>query len=104
VILNLKYGQISQQSLQKILHPLTSPHNLAYVIYTSGSTGKPKGVLIDHYVMLNRFSWMWNRYPFGEGEIACHKTSLNFVDAIWEIFGPLLKGIKAHSYSSDNLK
>ena len=22
----------------------------------------------------------------------CHKTSLNFVDSVWEIFGPLLAG------------
>ncbi|MEC4892943.1 MAG: amino acid adenylation domain-containing protein [Oscillatoria sp. PMC 1051.18] len=67
--------------------------NLAYVIYTSGSTGKPKGVLGLHKGAVNRFNWMWETYPFTPGEVCCQKTSLNFVDSIWEIFGPLLQGI-----------
>ena len=68
--------------------------NLAYVIYTSGSTGRPKGVMGLHRGAINRFSWMWQTYPFTAGEVACQKTSLNFVDSIWEIFGPLLQGIR----------
>ena len=69
--------------------------NLAYVIYTSGSTGVPKGVGGTHRAALNRFNWMWQTYPFDADEVCCLKTSLNFVDSIWEIFGPLLKGIKS---------
>ena len=65
----------------------------AYVIYTSGSTGKPKGVEGTHRGAMNRFSWMWRRYPFRAGEVCCQKTNLGFVDSIWEIFGPLLVGI-----------
>jgi acyl-coenzyme A synthetase/AMP-(fatty) acid ligase/acyl carrier protein len=42
---------------------------------------------------MNRFSWMWRRYPFRAGEVCCQKTNLGFVDSIWEIFGPLLVGI-----------
>src|SRR5271155_2065113 len=67
--------------------------NLAYVIYTSGSTGIPKGVLGLHRGAVNRFAWMWTQYPFTSGEVGCQKTSLNFVDSIWEIFGPLLQGV-----------
>ncbi|MCU1267656.1 MAG: hypothetical protein JWM21_3974 [Acidobacteria bacterium] len=67
--------------------------NAAHVIYTSGSTGRPKGVLSSHAASLNRFAWMWNEYPFAAGEVCCQKTSLSFVDSIWEIFGPLLKGV-----------
>ncbi|MCL6753071.1 amino acid adenylation domain-containing protein [Nostoc sp. CCCryo 231-06] len=70
-----------------------NPQDLAYVIYTSGSTGKPKGVLGLHKCAINRFQWMWQNYPFLEEEICCQKTSLNFVDSVWEIFGPLLQGI-----------
>jgi amino acid adenylation domain-containing protein len=70
-----------------------SPDNMAYVIYTSGSSGRPKGVLGLHRGAVNRFSWMWNAYPFESGEVACAKTSLNFVDSVWEMFGPLLAGI-----------
>ncbi|MCA1593881.1 MAG: condensation domain-containing protein, partial [Acidobacteria bacterium] len=68
--------------------------NLAYIIYTSGSTGTPKGVMGLHRGALNRFFWMWETYPFEAGEICCQKTSLNFVDSVWEIFGPLLSGVR----------
>jgi non-ribosomal peptide synthetase component F len=66
----------------------------AYVIYTSGSTGTPKGVVALHRGALNRFNWMWRQYPFAPGEVCCMKTSLSFVDSVWEIFGPLLQGIR----------
>ena len=67
--------------------------DLAYVIYTSGSTGLPKGVLSPHRASINRFSWMWRRWPFGPDEVCCQTTTLSFVDAMWEIFGPLLQGV-----------
>src|ERR1700682_2700481 len=67
--------------------------NGAHVIYTSGSTGRPKGVVSAHRSSVNRFAWMWREYPFAPGEVCCQKTSLSFVDSIWEIFGPLLKGV-----------
>jgi amino acid adenylation domain-containing protein len=79
-----------------------SPHNpslkltgiqRAYVIYTSGSSGRPKGVEGTHRGAINRFWWMWERYPFQAGEVCCQKTNLGFVDSIWEIFGPLLAGV-----------
>ncbi|GGO18805.1 non-ribosomal peptide synthetase [Deinococcus humi] len=71
----------------------TSPEQLAYIIYTSGSTGTPKGVLGLHRGMVNRLEWMWKTYPFAPGEVLCHKTALGFVDSVWEIFGPLLRGV-----------
>jgi amino acid adenylation domain-containing protein len=70
-----------------------SAENAAHVIYTSGSTGKPKGVLSAHRASVNRFAWMWREYPFATDEVCCQKTSLSFVDSIWEIFGPLLRGV-----------
>jgi amino acid adenylation domain-containing protein len=77
------------------LAPRASAANLAYLIYTSGSTGVPKGVLGPHGALLNRCTWMWQTYPFAAGEVCCHKTSPNFVDSVWEIFGPLAGGIKS---------
>lgn len=65
----------------------------AYVIYTSGSTGVPKGVVALHGGALNRFAWMWQTYPFEGREKLCQKTSLSFVDSVWEIFGALLQGV-----------
>lgn len=67
------------------------PDNVAYLLYTSGSTGTPKGVLGTHRGVINRC--FWNPYPFTVGEICCQKTSLNFVDSVWEIFAPLLHGL-----------
>ena len=72
--------------------PVTAD-NAAYVIYTSGSTGTPKGVVGLHRGAVNRFAWMWKSYPFSPGEKNCQKTSLSFVDSVWEIFGALLQGV-----------
>jgi amino acid adenylation domain-containing protein len=68
--------------------------DIAYVIYTSGSTGRPVGVMTPHRAALNRFRWMWKAFPFTDLDVACHKTSLSFVDSVWEIFGALLGGIR----------
>ena len=67
----------------------------AYILYTSGSTGRPKGVVAPHRAMLARFEAMWQLYPYDDAttEVCCHKTSLNFVDSIFEIFGPLSQGV-----------
>ncbi|NEQ48313.1 MAG: amino acid adenylation domain-containing protein [Leptolyngbya sp. SIOISBB] len=67
--------------------------NLAYLIYTSGSTGTPKGVMNTHHGLLNRLHWMWRTYPFAPDEVCCQKTSMSFVDAVAEIFTPLLQGV-----------
>lgn len=61
--------------------------------YTSSSTGSPKGVMQTHRAHINRFQWMWDSYPFAENDICCQKTSIGFVDAVWETLGPLLKGV-----------
>nr|WP_282098933.1 non-ribosomal peptide synthetase [Thauera aromatica] len=62
----------------------TDPENLALIIYTSGSTGVPKGVAIPHRVCVNRICT--EPEPLGEDEVLCAKTSLNFIDSIWELF------------------
>ncbi len=77
---------------------------LAYVVYTSGSTGKPKGVLGTHIGAVNRFHWMWQTYPFASDEVCSQKTTLSFVDSIWEIFGPLLQGLPLVIIPDDTVK
>ncbi|HKP51513.1 MAG TPA: amino acid adenylation domain-containing protein [Chloroflexia bacterium] len=81
-----------------------TPDNMAYAIYTSGSTGLPKGVLGLHRGAINRFRWMWETYPFTEGEVCCQKTALSFVDSIWEIFGPLLQSVSLAIIPDEVLK
>jgi amino acid adenylation domain-containing protein/non-ribosomal peptide synthase protein (TIGR01720 family) len=80
------------------------PDHPAYVIYTSGSTGQPKGVVGTHAALMNRLHWMWQTLPFAQGEMACQKTSLSFVDSVAEIFGPLLQGIPSLVLDQDSVK
>jgi amino acid adenylation domain-containing protein len=93
ICLDTEWEVISQQSAENVISGIRG-ENLAYMLYTSGSTGKPKGVLGTHQASINRFNWMWKAYPFELGETCCQKTSLSFVDSIWEIFGPLLQGVR----------
>ncbi len=72
-----------------------APESLAYMLYTSGSTGRPKGVLGSHRAAINRLAWQWRRFPYREGEVACQHASPSYVDAVGEIFAPLLAGVSA---------
>ncbi len=92
VALDAIFEVVSAQS-DANLSRRVSPEAPAYVIYTSGSTGQPKGVVASHRGAINRCQWMWEAYPFKPGEVACHRTSLSFVDSVAEIFVPLLQGV-----------
>ncbi|HYA28158.1 MAG TPA: amino acid adenylation domain-containing protein, partial [Acidobacteriota bacterium] len=92
-LLNRNRTTIKKENAENVECNVTS-QSPAYVIYTSGSTGTPKGVVGLHRGAVNRFAWMWRRYPFGASEVCCSKTALSFVDSVWEIFGPLLQGTR----------
>ncbi|AFY82809.1 non-ribosomal peptide synthetase [Oscillatoria acuminata] len=93
ICLDSEGERLGNQSPENPQRQLT-PDAIAYIIYTSGSTGTPKAVQGLHRGAINRFAWMWKTYPFALKEVCCQKTSLNFVDSVWELFGPLLQGIK----------
>ncbi len=82
----------------------SDPANPAYVIYTSGSTGEPKGVIGTHQGMVNRLNWMWQTYPFKSDEVCCHRSSINFVDHIAELFSPLLQGVPLILISNEKMR
>ena len=103
ICLDTDWQQVAQESTENLCSAIT-PTNLAYVIYTSGSTGTPKGVQGTHRATLNRFAWMWDTYPFTEHDVCCQKTSLSFVDAIWELLGPLVKGQRVVIFPDDARK
>lgn len=66
----------------------------AVLLYTSGSTGPPKGAFTTHRSALNRCHWMWTAFGFGPGEVFALRTTVNFIDAWWEIFGALGHGVE----------
>ena len=103
VRIDTDWERIAQQSADDPAKR-TNPQHGAYVIYTSGSTGQPKGVLGLHRGAVNRFNWMWTRYPFADGDVCCQKTSLSFVDGVWEVFGPLLRGVPTVIFNDDVVK
>ena len=68
------------------------PDNLAYVMYTSGSTGRPKGVMGLHGGIVNRIAAQREIAALSEADRCVQKTSIGFVDSIFELVGPLLCG------------
>ena len=103
VRLDTDWQQVARECTQA---PQTrvSADNLAYVMYTSGSTGQPKGVAVPHRQLLNRLHWMWNEFPFGEGETLCQRTTANFSVSMWELLGGLLQGCRTVVVSDEQTK
>lgn len=66
---------------------------LIYILFTSGSTGRPKGVYGTHAQVEQRLRTGLAEFPFTSGEVVGHRTSLNFVDSVVEMFCGLLEGL-----------
>ncbi len=79
------------------MEPLELPSDggeaLLCLLYTSGSTGRPKGVCVTQIGMATRLRWGFAQYPFAPGEVVAHRSSLNFVDSVTEVFSGLLQGV-----------
>lgn len=82
--------------------PKVYPENLAFVIYTSGSSGTPKGVAVPHRVCVNRMHI--EPEPFHKDEVLCLKTSLNFIDSVWEMFSTWSHGLSVHLIPSRQMQ
>ncbi|MBB6571211.1 amino acid adenylation domain-containing protein [Kribbella sandramycini] len=66
----------------------------AVVIFTSGTTGNPKGVTLSHRALVNRLTWGRQLLGYGPDDVALAKSGLGFVDAVTELFGPLIAGTR----------
>ncbi|MBB5837191.1 non-ribosomal peptide synthetase [Kribbella italica] len=64
----------------------------AVVIFTSGTTGHPKGVTLSHRALVNRLAWGQRVLGYEPGSVALSKSGVGFVDAVTELFGPLIAG------------
>ncbi|MET9224616.1 amino acid adenylation domain-containing protein [Lentzea sp. NPDC003310] len=69
-------------------------HDAAVMIFTSGTTGKPKGVALSHRALVNRLAWGQRVLGYEPGDVALSKSGLGFVDAVTELFGPLIAGAR----------
>ncbi|MFG1923178.1 amino acid adenylation domain-containing protein [Cryptosporangium sp. NPDC048952] len=68
--------------------------DVAVVIFTSGTTGRPKGVAISHRALVNRLAWGERVLKYGPDSVALSKSGVGFVDAVTELFGPLVAGAR----------
>jgi amino acid adenylation domain-containing protein len=67
----------------------------AYVLFTSGSSGgRPLGVCGTHGAALCRFRWSWTTFKWDAAtDVACAKTAVSWIDALYEVFGALCQGV-----------
>ncbi|WP_172834422.1 non-ribosomal peptide synthetase [Nitrospira japonica] len=63
------------------------------IMYTSGSTGRPKGVVHCQRQLINRLHWMWETYPFSDGDVLAQRSSISVMPSMWELLGGVLAGI-----------
>ncbi|WBQ08460.1 non-ribosomal peptide synthetase [Kribbella sp. CA-293567] len=66
----------------------------AVVIFTSGTTGTPKGVAVSHRALVNRLVWGQRVLDYQPDDVALSKSGVGFVDAVTELFGPLIAGAR----------
>jgi amino acid adenylation domain-containing protein len=104
VCLERDHELIERQSATNPVGTGLTPDHTFYIMYTSGSTGQPKGVVVAQRQLLNRFAWMWRAYPFAADEIVCQRTNVNFTVSIWELLGPLLRGIRTAIIPDETVK
>ncbi|RJE87389.1 non-ribosomal peptide synthetase, partial [Paracoccus onubensis] len=75
----------------------------AFILYTSGSTGAPKGVVGTHGTVAERLTCPLPEAADDAGaRVYIHKTTLNFIDAIYELFMPLLHGDRVEIVPHDD--
>lgn len=81
-----------------------SPDDPAFVLCSSGSTGKPKMIVRSHRSFFHRLRWTWDTHPYASGEVCCQKAHMTTTHAIYELFEPLLRGIRVCILSDDVAK
>jgi non-ribosomal peptide synthetase component F len=84
--------------------PYVGPDDPAYAVFTSGTTGRgPKRVTTTHRALQNQIVWFRSALPWRDGEVSCLRSSPAFVDAMWELFGPLADGVPLAIATADEM-
>ncbi len=86
----LATGQEAAPALTRPLNDLDA----AVVIFTSGTTGNPKGVTVSHRGLVNRLTWGQQVLDYTPDSVALSKSGVGFVDAVTELFGPMIAGAR----------
>jgi hypothetical protein len=72
-----------------------SARNAIAVVATSGSSGPPKYVLLGALSILHRLAWNPAQASIDGGSIVVVKTSVQFVDSLWELLAPMAYGTES---------
>jgi amino acid adenylation domain-containing protein len=75
------------------LFPEVSTVDPCLIMYTSGSTGRPKGVIHTQRQIINRLHWMWEAYPFEDGDVVGQRSPISVMPSMWELLGGLMAGV-----------
>ncbi len=82
------------QETAPVLSPPLNELDAAVVLFTSGTTGNPKGVAVSHRGLVNRLAWGHQVLDYKPDSVALSKSGVGFVDAVTELFGPMIAGAR----------
>ncbi|MEU4165149.1 non-ribosomal peptide synthetase, partial [Actinoplanes sp. NPDC026670] len=87
-------ARAQQDQAAPVLPRPLSGLDAAVVIFTSGTTGHPKGVALSHRALVNRLVWGGRVLGYTRDSVALSKSGVGFVDAVTELFGPMIAGAR----------
>ncbi len=89
----VRFGGVAAEEGAAKEFPQTPTSDPYLIMFTSGSTGRPKGVVHSQRQVINRLHWMWEAYPFREGDVIAQRSPVNVMPSVWELLGGLLAGV-----------
>ncbi len=66
----------------------------AYLLFTSGSTNAPKGVVVSHRAVIDRITWMKNKFSITSETVLGNQAPFHFDASMPDIFLNIIAGAK----------